>query len=304
MARGSALAAVSPAFISVVMPSYNHGHLIARAIDSVLAQGHPHWELIIVDNHSTDNTKQLVEGYNDPRIQFLQIHNQGIIAASRNMGVGQARGEWVAFLDSDDWWTPDKLETCVPQLQSSVDVLYHDLTLVGSGRSLLRRRKIHCWQTTRPVLPDLLVRGNALATSAVMVRRALLLQVADRIESREFSAAADYACWLNLAQLTDSFLYLPQVLGFYLVHGQGVSRRDMSEPMARACAPFVHVLGPDQLRIHQSWLRYARGRHLFASGHRAAAVPELLFAASASRSIEIRLKSLAMLVLSHLGRKA
>ncbi len=286
------------------MPSYNHGHLIERAIGSVLAQGYTHWELIIVDNHSIDNTKQLVDGYNDPRIQLLQIHNHGIIAASRNMGVRQARGEWIAFLDSDDWWTPDKLATCVPQLQSGVDVLYHGLALVGAGSGLLRRRKIHCWQTTRPVLPDLLVRGNALATSAVMARRTLLLQVVDRLESREFSAAADYACWLNLAQLTDGFLYLPQVLGSYLVHGQGVSRRDMSEPTARACAPFLHVLEPEQLRVHRAWLRYARGRYLFASGNRVAAVPELRFAAAASRSFEIRLKSLAMLALCYLGRKA
>lgn len=295
---------MSPVLVSVVMPSYNHGHLISRAIDSVLAQGYPHWELIIVDNHSTDNTQQLVQGYDDPRIQLLQIHNLGIIAASRNIGVRQARGEWIAFLDSDDWWTAGKLASCVAQMQTGVDVIYHDLALVGAGSGLLRRRQIHCWQTLKPVLPDLLVRGNALATSAVVVRRELLLQVADRIEAREFSAAADYACWLNLAQLTDGFLYLPQQLGSYLVHGQGVSRRDMSEPTTRASAPFVHVLNPDQLRVHQAWLRYARGRHLFANGQRAEAMPELRFAASASRSIEIRLKSLAMLTLCYFGRKA
>lgn len=286
------------------MPTYNHGHLIARAIDSVLAQNYLHWELVIVDNHSTDNTRELVQGYADPRIQLLQIHNEGIIAASRNMGVRQARGEWIAFLDSDDWWSPEKLAACVPRLQPAVDVLYHDLALVGAATGLFRRRQIHCWQTQKPVLADLLVRGNALATSAVMARRELLLQVAGRIEAREFSAAADYACWLNLAWLTDQFEYLPMVLGSYLVHGQGVSRRDMSEPTGRACAPFLDVLSPAQLRAHQSWLRYARGRHRFASGQRGAAVPDLRFALAASRSAEIRLKSLAMLCLSCFGRKA
>jgi glycosyltransferase involved in cell wall biosynthesis len=286
------------------MPSYNHGHLIARAIDSVLAQSYPHWELIIVDNHSTDNTRELLQTYADPRIQLLQIHNQGIIAASRNKGVRQARGEWIAFLDSDDWWTPEKLSACMQRLQPTVDVLYHDLALVGVGTGFFRRKQIHCWQTRTPVLQDLLVRGNALATSSVMARRDLLLQVTDRIETREFSAAADYACWLNLAQLTDGFLYLPMVLGSYLMHGQGVSRRDMSEPTTRACAPFVHVLSPGQLRIHQSSLRYARGRHLFTNGQRVAAVPELKFAVAASNSVEIRLKALVMLCLYYLGRKA
>jgi hypothetical protein len=136
-----------------------------------------------------------------------------------------------------------------------------------------------------------------------MVRRELLMQVASKIEGREFSAAADYACWLNLARLTNGFFYLPMVLGSYLVHGNGVSRRDMSEPTARACEPFVAVLNPDQLRTHQAWLRYARGRHLFASGKPTAAVVDLKFALASSSSIEIRLKSLAMLFLHYIGRK-
>ena len=302
MAQRRTLANVSQPLVSVVMPSFNHGHLISRAIDSVRAQTYPHWEMVIVDNHSTDSTMELVQQYGDPRIRFESINNQGIIALSRNRGVVLAQGEWVAFLDSDDWWTAEKLTTCVAKFKPSVDVLYHDLAMVGNGGGLFRRKFIHSWQVRKPVLEDLLVRGNALATSAVLARRALLQQVADQIEDPAFSAAADYACWLNLAKHTDNFLYLPRVLGSYLVHLQGVSRRDMSEPTAMACAPFLGVLNPAQLRIHQASLHYARGRHLFVTGLRAEAVPELRLAAAAD-SAEIRLKSLAMLFVCRFGSK-
>ncbi len=288
------MAAVTTPRISVVMPSYNHGHYISRAIDSVLAQQFQDWELIIVDNHSTDNTREILSTYADPRIHCIEIHNEGIIAASRNLGVEHARGEWVAFLDSDDWWYPEKLKECSNRLSLEVDVLYHDLALQGVRSSIPGRRKIHCWQVRKPVLKDLLVRGNALATSAVLARRDLLLEVAGKITSPAFRAAADYACWLSLARLTDKFLYLPRVLGCYLVHGQGVSRQDMSAPTAAACKPFLPVLSDLDLRAHQSWLRYMSGRYLFSNGRRKEALADLRFAL-AEGSGEIRLKALLML---------
>ncbi len=288
------MAAVTRPRISVVMPSYNHGHYISRAIDSVLAQNFQDWELIVVDNHSTDNTREILSNYDDPRIHCIEIHNEGIIAASRNLGVQHARGEWIAFLDSDDWWFPEKLRECSNRLSTRVDVLYHDLTIQGVPSRIPGRRKIHCWQTRKPVLKDLLVRGNALATSAVLARRDLLLEVAGKIINPGCRAAADYACWLNLASLSDRFVYLPRVLGCYLVHGHGISRQDMSAPTAAACEPFLSILSNRELRAHQSWLRYMRGRYLFTSGRRDEAVSDLRFA-MAEGSGEIRVKAFVML---------
>ena len=99
--------------VSVIIPTFNRANDLARAVKSVIAQTFTSWELIIVDNHSVDNTDEVVRHFNDPRIKLLKIHNDGVIAASRNLGIHFSSGTYIAFLDSDDWWTPDKLRSSV-----------------------------------------------------------------------------------------------------------------------------------------------------------------------------------------------
>ena len=116
---------VSP-LVSVVIPSYNHGRFLGRALQSVLDQTYTNSEVIVVDNHSTDNTDEVMASFADQRITYLKIHNNGIIAASRNAGLRLAKGEWIAFLDSDDYWSGNKLEQCILN-RSNNDVIYHRL---------------------------------------------------------------------------------------------------------------------------------------------------------------------------------
>ena len=97
--------------ISIVIPTYNRADLIPKAIQSVLDQTYQNWELIIVDNYSDDGTKEVIESFKDSRISMLLLPRTGSVAASRNMGVHHSKGEWVAFLDSDDWWFPTKLSS-------------------------------------------------------------------------------------------------------------------------------------------------------------------------------------------------
>jgi glycosyltransferase involved in cell wall biosynthesis len=117
--------------VSVVIPTYNHAHFLGQTLRSVIDQTYTCWEAIVVDNHSSDNTDAVVASLGDPRIQLFKIHNQGVIAASRNMGIRHARGEWVAFLDSDDWWSSRKLELSLAGLQQGADLVYHDVWIVG-----------------------------------------------------------------------------------------------------------------------------------------------------------------------------
>ena len=96
--------------VSIIMPSWNTGRYIAESIQSVLDQTYRNWELIIVDDCSMDNTDQVVAAFRDDRIRYLHNkHNSGA-ALTRNYALREARGEWIAFLDSDDLWTPKKLE--------------------------------------------------------------------------------------------------------------------------------------------------------------------------------------------------
>lgn len=96
--------------VSVIIPTFNRAHILKRAIDSVLAQTFADLELIVVDDGSTDGTTELISTFFDPRLRYLRQPKNLGVSAARNRGVREARGEWLAFLDSDDLWLLQKLE--------------------------------------------------------------------------------------------------------------------------------------------------------------------------------------------------
>jgi len=113
-------------FISVIMPAYNMAQYIARAIDSVQAQTHENWELLIIDDGSTDTTVAVAQGYaqNDARIRIICQENQGV-AAARNTGLDHAAGDYIAFIDSDDYYEPTILEKLAARMaQGNCDLVY------------------------------------------------------------------------------------------------------------------------------------------------------------------------------------
>ena len=183
--------------VSVVIPTYNHASYLGRALKSVLDQTYTNWEAIVIDNHSTDNTDEVMSRFADSRIIYLKIHNNGVIAASRNAGIRAAKGEWIAFLDSDDWWTADKLQACFERITDSIDLVYHNLEIVRESPGLFKRKYSKSRQLKEPVLKDLLLNGNAIATTSVVVRKRLLEQIGGMDESLEMIAAEDYNTWLR-----------------------------------------------------------------------------------------------------------
>lgn len=105
--------------VSIIMPSYNTGKYISESIDSVVNQTYSNWELIIVDDCSVDDTDEIVSAYNDSRIKYLKNATNSGAAYSRNYALREARGEWIAFLDSDDVWVDNKLEVQIKFMQSN-----------------------------------------------------------------------------------------------------------------------------------------------------------------------------------------
>jgi glycosyltransferase involved in cell wall biosynthesis len=123
--------------ISVIIPTYNRAHLIKRSAKSVLNQTYKNLELIIIDDGSTDNTKEVINSLNDKRIVYVKQENQGVSMA-RNNGVATAKGKYIAFQDSDDVWHLDKLEKQLFALQkNNADIVFCKILQIGN----LRKRK-------------------------------------------------------------------------------------------------------------------------------------------------------------------
>jgi len=180
--------------ISAVIPTYNHAHYLPQAVESVLAQTRPPDEVIVVDDGSCDETPAVVQAY-APGVRYIRQENRGLSAA-RNTGMREASNEWVAFLDADDWWLPDKLrmqEAALAANPSAVlcycGVLYHH----SDGTTSERR-------ATNPgsVMPELRLRNCVTGSgSAVCLRRSVLMALGGFGE--HLTAYEDWDAWIRLA---------------------------------------------------------------------------------------------------------
>jgi glycosyltransferase involved in cell wall biosynthesis len=262
---------------SVIIPTYNRASKLQRTIESVLGQSYDNFEILVMDDGSTDNTAEVVASFADPRITYRWDKNFGGPARPRNRGITLAKGEWIAFLDADDWWTADKLQVCFDCINDKVDLVYHDMQIVTDQPRLFSRKIIKSWQVRTPVLMDLLLRGNAIVNSSVVVRRSLLEQIGGINESVEMIAAEDYNTWLRIAQLTAQFVYLPRILGYYLTHNQSISQKDMSIPLRSAVTEFVPTLIASQKLKLEANLRYTKGRFNYLAGNYVEAKVDLFF---------------------------
>jgi glycosyltransferase involved in cell wall biosynthesis len=247
--------------VSIVVPSYNHGHFIGKMIESVISQTYENWELIIVDNHSSDDTDIIINNYNDKRIKVFKIFNNGIVAVSRNKGILEANGLWVAFLDSDDGWYPEKLEICMSSSEHA-DLIYHNMKLYKAQEDIFLTKGLVSRKVNSPIFKDLLIRGNTIINSSVIVKKSLLEVVNGINENREIITSEDYHLWLKISQVTDRFLHLPKQLGYYTIHGQGLSQRDTSTQLRYAVSEFLSVLSDVEKKYVESFIRYSRIRTL------------------------------------------
>ncbi len=282
------------ACVSVVVPTYNRARDLRRALLSVVAQSWKNWEILIVDNHSQDDTARVVEEFREERMRLLSVHNHGVIAVSRNCGIAHASGEYVAFLDSDDWWLPEKLERCVRELDAGADVVYHDLYLARSASNRPRLRRAATRPLRSPILADLLERGNALVNSGVVVRRSALLAVGGLSEDPRVASWEDYECWLRLARITQRFHRIGAALGFYWAGGGNVTAPARTvRNLAHLREMYFAASRPDS--DLPGWYHYNLGRAHCQLGAYPEAVYHLRCAVGGTLTPAIRLRSLVAL---------
>lgn len=215
---------VSSPLVSVIIPTYNHDKYLGRALQSVLDQTYTHWEAIVIDNHSTDNTDEVIARFIDPRITYLKIHNNGVIAASRNAGILAAKGHWIAFLDSDDYWYPGRLEVVINAIKhdNTIDVISTNEIQIDliEGRSRLLRYGPFC----KNFYKTLLTEGNKASTSATSVRYDFL-KISGILfrENSRFVTVEDYDFWMLLAKAGAKFCFILSVQGEANIHSDNSS---------------------------------------------------------------------------------
>ena len=205
--------------ITIVIPTYNHADFLCSALKSVIDQTYTNWEAIVIDNHSSDNTESIVLNFNNPKIKLLKTHNKGVIAVSRNVGIKEAKGEWIAFLDSDDLWYPRKLEVVVQNIlqDDDSDVFSTDEMQVNITTGL--KKILRHGPYTSSFYKTLLTEGNRASPSATLVSHKFLID--NRILFREavnFVTVEDYDFWMLLARAGAKFNFIRSVQGEYTIH--------------------------------------------------------------------------------------
>lgn len=202
--------------VSIVMPSYNTGKYIKETIESVLAQSYSNWELIIVDDCSTDDTDDVVSQYlADVRIYYIKNEINSGAAASRNRALREAKGKWIAFLDSDDLWEPDKLKKQIAFMENNnyhfsyTNYIEIDEESFPNGKKVTGPNRItkhgmynYCWVGCLTVMYD------AKAIGLVQIE--------------EIKKNNDYAMWLKVCKKADCYL-LDETLARYRKRSGSIS---------------------------------------------------------------------------------
>ena len=232
--------ALTGPLVSVILPVYNRGGWVGRAVESVLSQTHRPLELLVVDDGSTDETRSVLEGFG-PRVTILEQPHAGAEAA-RNLGLERARGEFVAFIDSDDVWYPDRLSAQLPLFRRpEVGLVFGDAALVDYRRTPPRRLERTFFDGVRPsrgrVLGEL-ARGCFIPFSSVLARRECLAAGGGFTPGR---VAADYLKWVELAARYE-FDYVSRPVYEYAIHPGGISH-GLVETLEDRVEAFRDLLG-------------------------------------------------------------
>ena len=205
--------------VSVVIPTYNRYTLLKRAINSLLTQTHPVDEIIVIDDGSTDNTKQITKDF--PNIIYIYQSNRGVSAA-RNVGIQRAKNEWIAFLDSDDEWHQEKLQKQVAFHQNNPDILmsYTAEKWVRDGKVVKIPKKY------RKIGLDAFVENLSycnIAPSSVLLHKKLLDRVGLFDENLE--VCEDYDLWLRISSENKVGLLSEQLITKYAGHDEQLGFR-------------------------------------------------------------------------------
>ena len=205
--------------ISVIMPAYNAEAFIRQAIESVIKQTYLNWELIVVDDGSTDSTAEIVKGFarNNKKVKYLYQPNGGQ-GKARNLAISNSKGGYIAFLDADDMWTKDKLaiQSHILSKEKDVDLVFSQgYNVIDGAISEFDVQIKTVWDIAS--LPEFL-KQNQIPILSVLAKRSALLKARNFTEDAGIQNAEDYHLWLKMLLTGSKFKSIQNRLFYYRVH--------------------------------------------------------------------------------------
>lgn len=237
--------------VTVIIPTYNRAKWLQQALRSVLQQTYDNFEIIVVDDGSTDNTKDVLADLKNPAVRYISHGTNRGAAASRNIGLREAKGEFVGFLDDDDEWLPCKLQKQLDAFRnspSSVGVVYTGSSIV-SARS---GKTVHSFVSHSPGHQDIdFLRTVTFNTSVPLIRRSCFHDVG--LFDETLPGAQDRDMWIRLARHY-AFEFIPEVLVKRYVHGEQITTdlKKKIEAKERIVRKYLDVLSmhPEVMAQH------------------------------------------------------
>lgn len=235
--------------VTILVLSYNRAAYIAQAVDSVLAQTYQNFELIILDDGSTDNTAEILARYSDPRIKTVLHPDNAGLHVRRAESLTYARGTYVAVLDSDDVWTdPAKLAQQVEYLETHPECVLVGtfITLCDLAGNTIGRNSYH---TTDEAIRGAILRRNQFTHSSILMRASALKEVAGY---RDTGLAEDLDLFLQLG-LVGTFANIPKYMTTYRIHTE--SFHPQKQAMARAVLGIIQAYRHHYPHYYRAWIK-------------------------------------------------
>ena len=250
--------------VSIIIPTYNREKVLPISVNSVINQTYKYWELIIIDDRSKDNTKKIINEYRqkDNRIYYFENKRKQCPAGARNYGIRLAKGEYIAFLDSDDLWYPQKLEKCLERLRTGADLVSHGMSYIRDGKHW---KNVMCGPSKMADYLNLLYNGNCIITSATVVRKNCLKHVSGFDENPAIISAEDYDLWLRLAKEKVCFSFIDEIMGEYTYHDNSISKQEMKHFRASMTVVNKHFALKKKNTLFD-FLKLKRAKALFLYG--------------------------------------
>lgn len=243
--------------VSIITPTYNHEKYIAECIESVLRQRYPNWEMIIIDDGSTDSTPDIIGGYGDPRIVYIRKEHRGIefLGENYNHALERSRGDLIVILEGDDYIPETRLERQIPVFKDKEIILSHGRCVNVLDNKSVAYSSLFKGDVLRngPVGSafKILLNGfNMIGTQSVMVRRSALLEIGGFTQPH-YLPLVDYPTWMKLA-LKGCFNFIPEVLGYWRRHPLSVTMNKSDQifnGFIRFCNEFVYSFGDELNRL-------------------------------------------------------